>query len=409
MGYYVKALSWKKTEPKWKIQFVSYKKEHTRTLVSSRAKKPKKTLDIDKDRWKALGFCKTMTLEEARARSRQLNARVHLKAQEERVKKEEDKKRLLNERFASKLPEEFVAEFEKRFVTKTFLSKDRKYDANRALRLWSAARKVILSIESDPSEWYYNIYDFYDYFADRQLSVRYMNEIMKFVNLWGFFICKKMGRPFLTVPRPGGYEKRRILDAYFEKTKKRPKVSGPIPVDELASKRGDIREDLYNWIFLTVWFGLRPKEVDNLHDRSFWRVEELWNGRKVLWVYQTKIIALPEADRWKPIPIVRPEQEQGIKILKSDNFQRPLAKTVRFHFGKDVTLYGGRKGFADLMLSLGHSLENISVWMGHTTINRTWESYKNRRKYHIHYWVLYLKNYNILKIHCWLWRGEGLS
>ena len=37
------------------------------------------------------------------------------------------------------------------------------------------------------------------------------------------------------------------------------------------------------------------------------------------------------------------------------------------------------------MLSKGNTLENISIWMGHSTINRTWQSYKNRRKYHIQY------------------------
>jgi len=37
------------------------------------------------------------------------------------------------------------------------------------------------------------------------------------------------------------------------------------------------------------------------------------------------------------------------------------------------------------MLAKGNSLENISIWMGHSTIGRTWKSYKKRRKYHIQY------------------------
>lgn len=212
-----------------------------------------------------------------------------------------------------------------------------------------------------------------------------MNEIMKFANLWRFFICKKMGRPFLPVPRPGGYERRRIIDSYFQKTKDRPKKSGPITLLKLLKSKAKLRDNLYNWIYLTVWFGLRPKEVDNLHDVSMWKVETLFNGRKVLWVYQTKIVALPEVDRWKPIPILYSEQEVGLKILEEGVFKRPLVKTVREHFGKDISLYGGRKGFTDLMLSKGNSLESISIWMGHSTIGRTWKSYKNRRKYHIQY------------------------
>jgi hypothetical protein len=31
----------------------------------------------------------------------------------------------------------------------------------------------------------------------------------------------------------------------------------------------------------------------------------------------------------------------------------------------------------------GHALENISAWMGHSTLERTWKSYKQRKKYHI--------------------------
>jgi hypothetical protein len=58
-------------------------------------------------------------------------------------------------------------------------------------------------------------------------------------------------------------------------------------------------------------------------------------------------------------------------------------KTMHFHFGKGITLYGGRKGFTDLMLSKNQSLENICVWMGHSTLQRTWTSYKSRRYFHL--------------------------
>ena len=85
---------------------------------------------------------------------------------------------------------------------------------------------------------------------------------MKYVNLWVFFICKKMGRPFLQVPIPGGYERRRIINAYFEK----------------SANKNKLRIDLFNWMYLTVWFGLRRKEVDYLHDKNLWRVEKLFNG-----------------------------------------------------------------------------------------------------------------------------------
>lgn len=80
-----------------------------------------------------------------------------------------------------------------------------------------------------------------------------------------------------------------------------------------------------------------------------------------------------------------PEQELSLNIIESREFKRPLVKTMREYFGKGISLYGGRKGFTDLMLSKGNSLESISIWMGHSTIGHTWKSYKDRRKYHIQY------------------------
>src|SRR4051794_9202590 len=89
----------------------------------------------------------------------------------------------------------------------------------------------------------------------------------------------------------------------------------------------------------------------------------------------------PPEDRWKPIPIIFDQQHFALKLIESGNFRRPLMKTVRHHFGSGKTLYAGRKGFADLMLSKNQSIENISVWMGHSTLQRTWYSYKQRRKF----------------------------
>ena len=75
MGYYVRALPWKKSDPRWKVQFVSYKSKDTK---NSNAVKAKKEWDVDPDRWRSLGFHKLMTLDEAKVRARQLNAQDFL-------------------------------------------------------------------------------------------------------------------------------------------------------------------------------------------------------------------------------------------------------------------------------------------------------------------------------------------
>lgn len=69
----------------WRVQYTSFKKIDW--PENTKAKVPKKEWNISKDRWHSLGFNKLMTLEEAKARAKQLNAQAHLKRQEERIKK----------------------------------------------------------------------------------------------------------------------------------------------------------------------------------------------------------------------------------------------------------------------------------------------------------------------------------
>lgn len=175
-----------------------------------------------------------------------------------------------------------------------------------------------------------------------------------------------------------------MLDAFYNKD--RDKVSVPskeIEPEKLIEVREKINPPNFNWIYLSVWFGLRPQEVDNLHDSSLWRVETLATGRKILWVFQTKIIELPPEDLWKPIPIIFEQQEFALRIIESGTFKWPLTKTVRKYFGKGTTLYGARKGFLDLMLSKGQAFDNVSISRGHLALERTWKSYKRRRKFHL--------------------------
>jgi integrase len=45
-----------------------------------------------------------------------------------------------------------------------------------------------------------------------------------------------------------------------------------------------------------------------------------------------------------------------------------------------ITLRAGRKGFIDLMLDHGQSLEDISAWLGHQNIEMTWQKYRNKKR-----------------------------
>jgi hypothetical protein len=382
MGYYIRALPWKKSLPQWKVQFISYKKNDNQNSV---AKNPKKEWDVEAARWRGLGFHSLMTILEAKVRAKQLNAQRHLREQEKRLQLQAREQAQALRRYDSVLPVEFVGEFEERFVSARDSETIRGLRAKaRCYSTWKAAQRAIVALQIDPSDWLYHTHEIYDYFHRQQYSLRYMRTILKFCNLWGFFISRKLARPFLPIPAPRGYERQRLIDAFYQK--ERSSVARPsreLSPEQLEIVSGKINRHNFNWLFLSVWFGLRPQEIDNLHDKKLWRVEVLATGRKILWVFQTKIIALPPEDRWKPIPILFEQQEFGVRIIESQTFRRPLLKTMRRHFEEGTTLYGGRKGFSDLMLSKGHLLENISVWMGHSTLERTWRSYKRRRKFHL--------------------------
>jgi hypothetical protein len=57
MGFYVRSLPKKKKAPKWKVQFVSYRKLDYKNSKSSGLKKE---WDIQKERWRLLGFLTLM-------------------------------------------------------------------------------------------------------------------------------------------------------------------------------------------------------------------------------------------------------------------------------------------------------------------------------------------------------------
>jgi hypothetical protein len=380
MGYYVRSLPQRLKGPKWKLQYVSYKYAD---IKHSAARKPKKEWDVPRPRYRSLGFHDGMTIDDARVRARQLNTQLLIKRQEEKIKAIADAECKRRNRVQAVLPTEFVEEFELRFIRACDRHQDSSQRIKRATTIWRAAQHMVAGIGIEASDWFLFQHEIYDYFATKQYSVRYVHAILRFANLWGFYICKKLAKPFLPIPIPRGFERQRLISSYYEKANKVRRPSKPLDPAMLSRVVTRINRPNYNWLHLSVWFGLRPKEIDSLHDKKMWFVEVLGNGRAVLWVFQTKIIALPPEDRWKPIPILYPEQERALEILKKGNFKRPLTKTMRLHFGPGVDAYAGRKGFADLMLSRGQSFENISIWMWHSTISRTWRSYKNRGKFHL--------------------------
>jgi hypothetical protein len=376
MGYYVRELKGKGGPPLWKLQFLSYKKEHNR---NSTAKKPRKEWDIPKARWMALGFQELMTIDQARSRARQINAQLETKRQEERRKKIEEDSESLRQKFTAAIPDVYKKEFELKYLTGRFQIQSWK---KRFLTSWNAAQRMLVEVPLDPMDWYEEAHLFYDYLCKKRFSFSYIKKILVVTNLWGQFLARRLGQPFIRIPFPSGTEKARVLEAYFEKCGNRLNQSDPVTPEQLERVRTQLKPEQYNWLYLSVWLGLRPQEVDQLKDKRLLRLQCDLDGRPILWIYQTKLVSVPPRYRWKLIPIIFQEQKKALEIIKSRKFQRPLVKTVRKRFGRHTTLYGGRKGFTDLMLARQQDFIHISQWMGHSSIERTWRSYKSRRIVH---------------------------
>lgn len=334
------------------------------------------------------GFRPDMSVEEARGRAKQLNAETKFKRRGEKDKIRALQSAELEKRFVSKhFPQTLVEEFERTRLKKKFEfggdKPEEKY--KKALSRWRFARVMVIALDLLPSDWEEEPRQFYKYFSDKAISLDYAGKIIHILNLWGHFVSKKQGRPFLPIPAPRGYDRQSIADAYHESLKRK-KVSAPLAPETLESNEIKFSPEQFNWLWVSIWLGLRPSEIDQLKpfsssNRFGYKIEEFRQGRstvKVLKVYQSKLTTLSQADRWKSIPIIYPEQKKALKIIQSKPLKRPLTKTIQKYLGDDLTLYAGRKGFTDLMIDKGQDLKDISMWLGHTSVDQTWKSYKNK-------------------------------
>ena len=73
-----------------------------------------------------------------------------------------------------------------------------------------------------------------------------------------------------------------------------------------------------------------------------------------------------------------PEQLKILDFIESKLIEEPLAKTLSSRFGEGHTLYGGRKGFHDLMVhTFERSKLDVSDWLGHKDYSMTAKHYRD--------------------------------
>jgi hypothetical protein len=344
MGYRIKLLPYKSRQ--WKVQY------------QDRTKGIRREYDIKESDYLRLGFHSGMTIDEVRERIRSLNSQESLKRIEKNRQKITERIRVESLVEHALLPTSVEEEFHINLL-----------NTDKHLIMWRTARKLIIQVNLEPKHWAFRKQVWYK--AMSGYSFSYIQKILHLLNQWGRFIAYKTETYFEPIPGPRGHQKQMLIDSSELRT------AVALNRNDLLTLSGVLSVEQYNWMHISLWLGLRPHEIDSLKFTKNYRYDATKN---IIWVYQSKLTAIPTKDRWKPIPLKYPEMLQCIPIIEAKRFKRPLNKTLKKALNGQYTCYSGRKGFTDLMLSMGNGLEAISQWMGHLSIDRTWKDYKAKNK-----------------------------
>jgi len=343
MGYQVRKL-----KKGWCLFYV---KDGGKAGVESRTVKP------GEPEYGETGLRPEMALEEAR---RVIEAfRKHKEASRYAARRHRVAQRLIEEKTVegAYLPKGLAAEFEE------VLKRNRVPSAH-----WHTARRMILALGLQPRTWYDESDQFYAYLEGKGYSNDYVKKLMRAVNEYGWFYSKRMGQPWRDIKNPRGHWNKRIRKARVVKALRagHPAYCVRLRPEDLTRQRSRLEATEWAWLWVTLWFGLRPAETDA---RGWVLSYDEENGMDCLEVVQEKIEGEP-----KKIPILFPEQRQAVELMKGP-LHRPSRKRMVSVFGKAVRLYSCRKGFVNLMHENGRSITEISAWLGHSSITTTMRYY----------------------------------
>lgn len=340
---------------------------------------PRKTITIDREEWPRFGFRSDMTVEEAKQTARTLNERHQY--QRLTLGKEIRERQRQSEINNLVLPEDLVSKFEIHLKEEIAQNTDR-FDT--IIKHWHTCQRIISKLELHPWDFADKKNKILSEMKSKKYSVDYVGKLIRMMNLWGFFFSKQTKKFFQPIPKPTKIEFSRIYDARKTSEGIR-KPAEPLSLTKLMENKSLFLEsDLeaqWNWMYISLAFGLRPIEVDSLKNRTgFEIIKRMHNGEQIqiLSVYQSKLISVSEKERWKYIPIYEAEQKLALAFIEKKNFKRPLVKTIRRILGSGYDCYSGRKGFTDLMLARGYQLESIATFLGHRNLDTTWRHYKNK-------------------------------
>jgi hypothetical protein len=272
------------------------------------------------------GLSPLMSVEDAKERVKQLNALAKLDKKHDRAKSSALRDLKKKEGIKSAhLPAAYCEDFATNYLRlETDIGKHGPTKYKKALSHWGYVQRMIAALELPQDQWWMHRRRFYSYLAKQSTAPHYATKILRTLNMWGVYIAQKTHSSYVSVPFPLGSDREMIREAYAD-SDKRKKVSEPITPAMLEKAAPNLPIAQYRWLFVSIWFGLRSKEVDTLKatckiDRS--------GDLPVLAVYQSKLSNLPRDQRYKYIPCVYPEQEKALEYIEQ-GLKRPLVKTVQ--------------------------------------------------------------------------------
>jgi len=322
----------------------------------------------------ALGFSQNMTPSEARAHAKKLNAlnAAERKKQSSKIKAGERLADLItieNSIIPDDMSRAFIHHIEENWY-------GGKYNLRKQILHWNLVQKILTDLAIQPHEYLKRQKEFYKYFQKNKYSKSYVEKLLKVINQWGEFYSEKSKTYFKKIPNPKGI----MLEAIVDASDADGQGATPLTPVILMRMQNNLPKGQWEYLKATLWLGLRPSELDLiLADATKYKVKS--QGEiNILSVYQAKLTGVSREKRWKSIPLFHPEMQAALEDIKGNRLSKPLVKTIKKSAPKieGLGLYSGRKGFTDLMLSLGQTLENIAQWLGHASIERTWKHYKNK-------------------------------
>lgn len=352
----------KKNRKSWTLYEETY-------VMNVRSQEP-----VPKESYPTLGFRLDMSTDEAVARSKELN-KTHTIERKSAAKaaRRAKWKQVIESTF---LPEKLAIEFGEKLRTDSFGS---EMHNQRIQSHWVTIQELIKELELDASQLGDNSNKIFHYFVDQGWSYDYCNKLLRVMGQWGSFVCRKRGQHYEPIRKIPRNVRQKINEANRIRREDKDytgnKQSDPLTLDLLQTARQNLSVEDGNWLTISFAFGLRPLEVDL---RNF-KTEVDDKGTTIVWVYQTKLINLPEKDRWKPIPVLQPIQSEALELWSEGAVERPSASELQDVLGVGFTLYAGRKGFEKWLGGLGENLINISLMLGHQSVDRTLKNYADKK------------------------------